>query len=91
MNEEERHETLAEARIFALSAPVILPIIEKRKRDALGRLMQAHKSGRIDTASIVAEISAYTDIEVEIKQKELIYRTMEEQQNGPGKSKNTRK
>jgi len=79
MNNDERIEMIAEARVFALAAPVILPIIEKRKKEAFGRLMQAHKNGRVDTATIVAELSAFSDIEIEIKQKELMYRTLEDQ------------
>lgn len=82
MTPEERTEAIAEARIFALAAPVLRPIIERRKRDALGRLMQAHKAGRTDTAAIVAEISAFDDIERELDQKESTYRYLEEQQHG---------
>lgn len=80
--DEQTEEQLAEARIFALAAPVILPIIERRKRDALGRLMQAHKSGRTDVSALVAELSAFADIELEIKQKEQVYNYLEEKQNG---------
>lgn len=69
---------IADSRMFALASPFLIPMIDKRKREALGRLMQAHKSGKSDTATIVAEISAYTDLEMEIKQKELMYRTLEE-------------
>lgn len=78
MNEHERIEMISEARIFALAAPVILPLIEKRKREALGRLMQAHRSGRSDTATLVAEITVLSEIENEITQKELTYRALEE-------------
>ena len=81
MTEFDRTEAIAEARVFALAAPVILPIIAKKKKDAIGRLMQAHKSGRTDTAALVAEVCVLTDIETEINQKELTYRTLEERQN----------
>lgn len=87
MKEEERQELYADARVFALAAPVILPLLEKRKREAFGRLMQAHKAGQTDTATIVAELSAFTDIEQEIKQKESIYRQLEEEYG----SRNNRK
>ena len=79
LTDHEKIELIAEAKVFYLSAPVILPMIERRKREALGRLMQAHKSGRTDTATIVAELSAFTDLESEIKQKEQTYRTLEKQ------------
>lgn len=79
LTEHERTELIAEARVFAISAPIILPIIAKRKAEALGRLIQAHKLGRTDTATIVAEISVCNDLESEINQKEQTYRTMEAQ------------
>ncbi len=81
MTDDERIELVSEARVFALAAPVILPIIEKKKKDALARLLQAHKMGRGDTATIVAELCAFSDIESDIKQKEIMYRTLEEKQN----------
>jgi hypothetical protein len=79
LSEHERTELIAEARVFALAAPLMSPIIEKRKREALGRLLQAHKMGKTDTATLVAEICVLTDIETEINQKEQTYRTLEEQ------------
>lgn len=81
-SEHDRIEVLSDARLFATAAPLLLPIIERRKKEALGRLMQAHKTGQTNTATIVAEISAFNDIETEIKQKESMYRTLEERQHG---------
>lgn len=78
MTEHERIEAISEARIFALAAPVILPLIERRKKDALARLMQAHRSGRSDTATLVAELTVLSELEYEITQKELTYRALEE-------------
>lgn len=78
MTNDERQEMIADSRMFALASPFLIPMIEKRKKEAMGRLMQAHKAGKADTATIVAELSAYTDLEMEIKQKELMYRTLEE-------------
>lgn len=83
MTDHERTEIIAEARIFALAAPVILPLVEKRKREALGRLMQAHKAGRSDVMTLVAEISVLTDLENEINIKETTYRSLEEQHARP--------
>lgn len=87
MTDYERTEMIAEARVFALASPVLLPILEKRKKEAMGRLMQAHKAGRTDTAAIVAELSAFIDIENEIRQKETMYNTLEEQQYVAGKNR----
>lgn len=75
LTEHERIEVESEARVFHLASPIILPMIEKRKREAFGRLMQAHKSGRTDTSTIVAELSAFNDLEIELKRKEMIYKT----------------
>ncbi len=77
MTQDERTEMIADSRMFALASPFLLPMLEKRKREALGRLVQAHKAGRTDVMTMVAEISAYTDLEMEIRQKELMYRTLE--------------
>lgn len=79
MTEHERIEAISEARIFAIAAPLIRPLIERRKKDALARLMQAHRAGRSDTATLVAEVTVLSEIEHEINQKELTYRTLEEQ------------
>jgi uncharacterized protein YbcV (DUF1398 family) len=78
MLEHDRIEQLSEARIFALAAPVILPIIMKRKEEALARLMQAHQAGKTDTATIVAELAVLSELEIEIKQKERTYTSFEE-------------
>ena len=77
MTEEEKTEMISEARIFALAAPIIMPIIERRKGDAIARLIQAHKAGITDTTALVAEVSVLSDLAQEINQKELIYQTLE--------------
>ena len=77
MTDHERQEALSEARLFALAAPVILPLVEKRKKIASDRLMAKFKEGSTDFITLVAELNTLTDLEREIKQKELIYQTME--------------
>lgn len=77
MTDHERQEALSEARLFALAAPVILPLIEKRKKIASDRLMAKFKEGSNDFITLVAELNSLTDLEREIKQKELIYQTLE--------------
>lgn len=79
MTDHERIEMITEARMFALAAPIILPLIEKRKKFALEKLLTAHRDGRTETATIVAELAVLADLEREINQKESMYRTLEGQ------------
>lgn len=71
-----KEEIMQEARIFALVAPTILPLLDKRKKDAQGRLLQNYRSGKTDNITIVAELSVLYDLENEINQKVLIYNTL---------------
>lgn len=81
MTNEERQEMVTEARLFALAAPVVLPLIERRKKHSLDKLLAAHREGRTDTTTLVAELSVLSDLERDIKQKETIYLTLEERQH----------
>lgn len=78
---ESEQETLAEARVFALASPILIPILARRRKDALGRLIQKYKSGESNTLTLVAELSVLNDIETEINQKEATYRHLEEKQH----------
>lgn len=77
MTDEERHEALTEARMFALAAPVILPLIEKRKKFAGERLQTKFREGSTDFVALVAELTVLADLEREINQKQNIYATLE--------------
>jgi hypothetical protein len=77
-----REDAIQEAKIFAIIAPTILPLIERRKKDANGRLIQNYKSGRTDSLTIIAELSVLSDLENEINQKRLLYDTLTEEPNG---------
>jgi len=74
-----REELMNEARLFYLASPVILPLIERRRKFAFDMLMQAHKAGRTDTTTIVAELAVLTDLEREVNTKQQSYETMEKQ------------
>lgn len=78
MTDHERAEALTEARMFALAAPVILPLIEKRKRIATERMQMKFREGSTDFMTLVAEITTLADLEREIRQKEQIYNTLQE-------------
>jgi hypothetical protein len=77
MTDSERNELLQEARIYAIAAPTILALLEKRKRIALESLQSDFRQGKTDNLARVAEITCLGDLEREIKQKEAIYNTME--------------
>lgn len=81
-SDHDKIEAIAEARVFALAAPVVLPLLEKRKKEALGRLLIAYRSGKTELTTIVAEISALTDLELEITRKESTFRQLEEANAG---------
>lgn len=70
---DKREEMIQEARVFALIAPTILPLLERRKKDANGRLIQSYRSGKIDNLTIVAELAVLADLENEINQKRMLY------------------
>lgn len=80
MTDQERQEMIQEARIFALARPIILPLLEKRKKVAFERLMLAHKEGKTENVALVAELSVLSDLEREINQKDAFYNSMTEKQ-----------
>lgn len=77
-----REEVIQEARIFAIIAPTVLPLIERRKKDANGRLLQNYRSGRMDNLTIIAELSVLTDLENEINQKRMLFDSLQGEIDG---------
>jgi len=78
-------ELLEETKIYALVAPTVLPLLERRRANVITRLLLAHRDGKTDTTTIVAELAVIADLESEIKQKYNTYRTLEEKQHGKRK------
>jgi hypothetical protein len=74
----ERDLMVQEARAFYLSAPLIMPIIEKKSAQTIQRLRLAHSEGKTDHTALVAELYAYESIKSEIEQKDQLYRSLEE-------------
>lgn len=74
----QREDAIQEARMFTIIAPHVLPMIEKRKNNATGRLLQSFRSGKVDYLTIVAELSVLADLENEINQKCALYNAIEE-------------
>lgn len=77
MTDNERHEALSEARLFAIAAPMILPLIERRIELASQKLQSAFRSGETNFIAQVAELTTLSDLRREVLQKEQIYNTME--------------
>lgn len=73
------NEEISEAKIFALAAPVVLPLIQRRKKVAIECLMRDFKEGRTDNTARVAELTVLADLERDILNKEQLYHTLEEQ------------
>lgn len=68
---------LNEARHFYLVAPVVDPILAKKKELVLTGLINRHREGRTDFATLVAELVVISDLEREIRTKGQIYAAME--------------
>lgn len=70
MKRERTHEETSDARLWALCAPQILPLIERRRKVAFERLCAKHREGNsTDYVALVAELSVLRDLEWEITQK----------------------
>ena len=85
MTEEERRDMITEARHFSLAAPLIIPLIEKRRSLVLNRLYGQHRDGSTNYVGLVAELSVLRDLEQEIHQKIQIIETMERQDGSAAK------
>lgn len=68
--EHKKIEALQEQRVFSIAAPVILPLIERRKRIALEQLMSEFKQGQTNNLAKIAEITCLSDLEREIIMKQ---------------------
>lgn len=65
-----QENTLEERKLFAWAAPVILPLIERRKEVTFMLLMSAFKQGETNNTALIAELAVLTDLAREIKQKQ---------------------
>lgn len=78
MTESERIQILNEARQFYLAAPVLLPLLERRKNDTINRLLSRHRDGDTKYDTLVSELAVLTNLQNEINAKESTYRILEE-------------
>lgn len=82
MNEQERDDLIKEARVFYMIAPLVGPILDKKRREVISRMRIAHQAGERDHTALVAELSVITALDDEIKRKEQDYNHLLEKQNG---------
>lgn len=75
---QEQVEKLNELRSFALAAPYLMPLIERRKNQILGRIISAYRCGN-DLQGVAAELAVMTDLENELKQKHNELNRMQEE------------
>jgi hypothetical protein len=74
----EQTELLTEARMFALAEPILMPLIEKRKKVAYETLIREHKSGKTDNIALIATLAVLWDLEHDLKSKAAMYNSMTE-------------
>ncbi len=68
---------LTEARHFYLIGPILMPMLERRRKLTLQKLIMRYREGNTEFLALVSELAAFDAIESEIKQQEQIYLTME--------------
>jgi hypothetical protein len=73
---EHREEMIREARIIALAAPVLMPLLEKRKKVAYERLLMEFRSGSSNYHHLVSELSVLSMLIRDVEEKEQIIQTL---------------
>lgn len=86
MTEEERRELLVEARVFSIAAPVVLPLIQKRRKIATERLLAKYKEGSTDYLTLVSELSVLADLERDILSRAETYNVLETKETKNGRN-----
>lgn len=74
---DEQRDHLAELKTFAWAAPLLLPLIQKRKRIAFELLLSDFRQGKREQVEKIAELNAYAMIEMELNQKIQEFNTLE--------------
>ena len=81
MNERESAK-LNEGRMLRVALPVLLPLLQKRKDAAMGRLQSEFKLGKSDYTALVAELVVLSDIESDILRQNKELEHIEEKHYG---------
>lgn len=66
-------DQLNEARVFSMTAHVIIPLLEERKKNAYERLLGEFRNSKTASLTLVAECNAYSSILDEINTKIQMY------------------
>ena len=61
-------EKLSELRSFALAAPYLMPLLDRKKKAIMGKIIAAYRC-KSDLEGVAAELAVITDLENELKQK----------------------
>lgn len=67
--EEEIRERIAEARQLSVSAPVLVPMLLRRKNISFQRLLAAHRDGKHPDQNAIAELFVIESIINEVNAK----------------------
>lgn len=78
MNEQEKNDQLQEAKLFAIAAPTLLPLLERRKRIAMEQIISDFRQGKTDLVARAATLSAYAELESELRSREQEFLTLTE-------------
>lgn len=62
-------QMVAEARQLSIAAPIVLPMLERRKHGAYQRMLAAYRAGKGADINAMAEMSVIEAIQSEIREK----------------------
>ena len=80
LSTEERDNLIAEARRLAIAEPILRPMLERKRKVAMQRLIAEFRSGNLNNATIVAELATLEALEREIDAK-LEYFNLQSKEN----------
>lgn len=77
MTDEKKRELIQELKIIAIASPVLIPLLEKRRKSSYEKLLSAFREGKTDLVSLTAELNAYESLLRDISNKHEDYNIME--------------
>lgn len=69
LSPDQINQQIAEARQLSIAAPIILPMLERRKLMAYQKVLGAHRGAKPPDANAIAEMSVIEQIQSEIREK----------------------
>lgn len=67
--EQEKMQLITEARQLNVALPIIVPMLERRAKGAMQRLMSAHRDGKPSDQNAIAELYVIDSIQSELRSK----------------------